>query len=96
MEIFGSMNVKINAPLTSILTKNEYLPGQCFSKQALESLADPEQGDPPYFSTWVLVLVLDDVPPVPHNFEQIEKSDQVDHSQFTENNKERFCFNCQI
>ena len=59
----------------------------------MESLADPEQGDPPCFSAWVLVLVLDEVPPVPHDFEQIEKSDQVDHSQFTENNKEMFCFN---
>ena len=51
---------------------NEYLPGQLFTKQDLESLTDPKQGDPPYFSTCVLDLVLDCVPPLPQDLEHDE------------------------
>ena len=72
---------------------NYYLPGQFFKRQDLESLTDPKQGDPPYFSSWVLDLVLDCVPPLPQVLEHDVKLDQLDHLQFTENNKELFYFN---
>ena len=54
------------------LEKNEYLPGQLFTKQDLESLNDPEQDEPPYFSTCNLDLVLDCVPPLPQDLEHDE------------------------
>ena len=75
------------------LENNQYLPGQFFKKQDLESLTDPKQGDPPYFSSWVLDLVLDCILPLPQDLEHDVRLDQLDHLQFTENNKEWFCFN---
>ena len=67
-----------------IQNKNiEYIPGQYFTKQDLESLTDPKHGEPPYFSTLVLDLVLDCVPPLPQDLEHDVNLDQLDHSQFT-------------